>query len=364
MVQQWHELLSKDIPDYGLRAWLFAALVAIVLFLGLQFLKGLFARRAKMLKGRGVRHLDKVVEYVFRNTRRTFLMLVSLYVGSQFVEISPKAELWLRNAVVLTFLWQLGVWGSYMIRVWVGGREDDDFLADPARATTMRAISALARSALYIVIVLLALDNFGVNISALVAGLGVGGVAVALAAQNILGDLFASLSIVLDKPFVIGDYVVVGTEMGNVEKIGLKTTRVRSLTGEQLIFPNSDLLQSRIRNFKRMEERRILFSFGVIYQTSHEKLQAIPDMVKRIVDEQQNARFDRAHFKAFGGSSLDFEVVYWVRVPDYAAYMDVQQVINMEMYKLFEAEGIEFAYPTQTLFIAKPSEIAVSKTEA
>ncbi len=173
---------------------------------------------------------------------------------------------------------------------------------------------------------LLALDNLGVDVTALVAGLGVGGIAVALAVQSILGDLFASLSIVLDKPFVIGDFIIVGDLLGTVENVGIKTTRVRSLSGEQLIFSNADLLNSRIRNYGRMYERRVVFTVGVTYDTPRHKLEDF---------------------------SLDFETVYYVQDPAYNLYMDIQQAINLELYQRFADEGIEFAYPTQTLFLAK-----------
>jgi small-conductance mechanosensitive channel len=197
----------------------------------------------------------------------------------------------------------------------------------------------------------LVLDNLGVNITGLVAGLGIGGIAVALALQNILGDLFASLSIVLDKPFVIGDFVVVDSLSGTIEHIGLKTTRIRSLRGEQLIFSNNDLLKSRIRNYKRMSERRIDFSFGVVYQTPLEKLKAIKKIVSDIIEKGEKTRFDRVHFKEYGDSSLNFEVVYFVTDPDYNIYMDVQEAINLEIFRCFAEEGIEFAYPTRTIFI-------------
>jgi small-conductance mechanosensitive channel len=189
------------------------------------------------------------------------------------------------------------------------------------------------------------------DISAFVASLGIGGIAVALALQNVLGDLFASLSILLDKPFVIGDFIVVGDMAGTVESVGLKTTRIRSLSGEQLIFSNSDLLGSRVRNFKRMEERRVAFEIGVVYGTSSEALREIPELVRKAVESQENARFDRSHFKGFGESSLDYESVYYMNVPDYAAYMDTQQAINLALYEEFEERGIEFAFPTRTIFV-------------
>ena len=209
----------------------------------------------------------------------------------------------------------------------------------------------MARLILWVIVLLLVLDNLGVNITGLVAGLGIGGIAVALALQNILGDLFASLSIVLDKPFVIGDFVVVDTLSGTVEHIGLKTTRIRSLSGEQLIFSNNDLLKSRIRNYKRMSERRIVFSFGVVYQTPLEKLKAVKEIVGDIIEKVENARFDRVHFKEYGDSALNFEVVYFVSTPDFNIYMDVQEVINLEIFRRFQEEGIEFAYPTSTVYV-------------
>lgn len=187
----------------------------------------------------------------------------------------------------------------------------------------------------------------------MVTGLGIGGVAIALALQHVLSDLFASLSIVLDKPFIIGDFITVDTFMGHVEHIGLKTTRVRSISGEQMIFSNSDLLSSRIRNFKRMQERRILFTVGVVYQTPVEKLEMIPTLIREIIDQLPSARLDRVHFVRFADFSLTFEVVYWVTSPEYRVAMDVQQQINLAILKKFSELGIQFAYPTQTVFVEK-----------
>jgi len=230
-------------------------------------------------------------------------------------------------------------------------RLDDD--ADSA--TSIAALGFVVKLAIWAVVILIALDNLGVDITALIAGLGIGGIAIALAVQSVLSDLFASLSIIVDKPFVIGDFIVVGDQMGNVERIGLKTTRVRSLSGEQIVFSNSDLLSSRVRNYKRMYERRIVFGFGVLYETPTDVVAAIPSMVREIVERQMNVRFDRCHFRSFGNSALDFETVYYVDVPDYNVYMDTQQAINLGIMRAFEVEGIEFAYPTQTLYVRRPS---------
>jgi small-conductance mechanosensitive channel len=203
------------------------------------------------------------------------------------------------------------------------------------------------------VVLLVALDNLGIDVTALVAGLGIGGVAVALSVQNILGDLFASLSIILDKPFVIGDFLIIDDYMGSVEYVGLKTTRVRSLSGEQLIFSNSDLLKSRIRNYGRMFERRVVFSIGVTYDTPREKLRRIPGIIQKAIEAEDKTRFDRSHFMKYGDYSLQFETVYYVLSADYNSYMDIQQAIYFAIHEAFEQEQIEFAYPTQTLFVAK-----------
>ena len=195
------------------------------------------------------------------------------------------------------------------------------------------------------------LQNLGIDVTALVAGLGISGVAVALALQRILNDLFSSLSIVLDKPFVIGDFIIFGEFMGSIEHIGIKTTRIRSLTGEQIICSNGDLLNTHIRNYKRMQERRVTFKLGVVYQTPANKLQQIPIMVREIIEAQELTRFDRAHFASYGDFALLFEIVYYVLSPDYNIYMDTQQTINLEIFERFQALDIEFAYPTQSLYL-------------
>jgi small-conductance mechanosensitive channel len=216
-------------------------------------------------------------------------------------------------------------------------------------------LAFVGRVAVWSIVLLVLLDNLGVDITTLVAGLGVGGVAVALAAQNILGDLFASLSIVLDRPFVVGDFLNVGDFLGTVEKVGIKTTRIRSLSGEQLIFANNDLLGSRIRNYGRMQQRRVVFSIGVTYQTPPEKLAAISDMLREAVEAQQDVRFDRAHFAKYGDFALIYEIVYYCLSADYNRYMDVQQAINIRIYERLAEAGVEFAYPTQTLYLARSS---------
>jgi small-conductance mechanosensitive channel len=214
---------------------------------------------------------------------------------------------------------------------------------------TMRVIKAI----IWGLAIIFYLDNMGFEISTVIAGLGIGGVAVALAAQAILKDLFSYFSILFDRPFEIGDFIIIDNYLGAVEYIGIKTTRIRSLGGEQLIFSNTDLTDSRVRNYKRMEKRRVLFKFGVIYQTTLAQLKLIPDLIKEIITNIDDTVFDRAHFFSFDDYSLTFEVVYYVIGSDYNKYMDLQQEINFKIKEAFEKQGIEFAFPTQTLHIEK-----------
>jgi small-conductance mechanosensitive channel len=296
----------------------------------------------------------------------TTLLLMGLVAGSlTYATLEPIDAAtvtliwsWVWKAAVIAIAIQFVAWTGSVIQWlaawWLRHKAlDPEGRADPALAGAIGTFRWLILTVVYAAILLLALENLGVDVTALIAGLGVGGIAIALAVQNVLGDLFGSLTITLDKPFVVGDFIVVGSEMGTIEKIGIKTTRVRSLGGEQLIFGNNDLLSSRIRNYKRMQERRIVFTFGVAYQTSAEQLHSIASGVREIVAGMEQTRFDRCHFQKFGASSLDFEVVYFVLSAEYNVYMDVQQAINLELMRLVQRLGAEFAYPTQTIYMKR-----------
>ena len=257
----------------------------------------------------------------------------------------------LHSLLILALLLQTAIWGNGLITFWLERYRRRTLQQDATMATTIAVIGFVSRLLFWVAIVLMALENLGFPIGTLLAGLGVGGIAVALAVQNVLGDLFASLSIVLDKPFLIGDFITIDSFAGTVEHVGLKTTRLRSLTGEQLIFANSDLLKSRIRNYKRMNERRVVFTLGVAYETPVARLEGIPGMIREVVEAQTNVRFDRAHFKEYGAYSLNFEVVYWMLLPDYNLFMDTNQAVNLAIFRRFAAAGIQFAYPTQTILL-------------
>ena len=347
------EILQTSIYRNTAAEWLIALGVAVMTYLLLTVVKRLVVRSVMRLSRRTATYWDDIVANVAQRTRPFFLFAVAVVVGARVVELPVLVSDLIRYGAVFATLLQAGFWGRVLIMGLIDRHVARARDSDPAAATTMAALGLVLQLVLWTVLFLMGLQNLGVEIGPLLAGLGVGGIAVALAVQNILGDLFASLSIVLDKPFVIGDFIIVGDMPGTVEHIGLKTTRVRSLSGEQLVFSNSDLLAARIRNFKRMYERRIVFRLGVTYQTPRKKVEQIPQILKEAVERQEQTRLDRAHFAAFGPSSLDFEVVYFVLVPEYNAYMNIQQAVNLYIMERFEEEGVEFAYPTQTLFIEK-----------
>ncbi len=331
------------------KTWLFAVGVGVAVFILLRLFEQFLVVWIERLTKRTKTKWDDLFVHSLRNTKLLFLAIVAIQVGAVFLELPDNVRTALWQVVMIAFLLQVGIWVSSGLMYWLRGyREDQD---DPGSVMTMNALGFLARLALWSIVLLLILDNLGVNITALVAGLGIGGIAIGLAVQNILGDLFASLSIVLDKPFVLGDFVIVDDLMGTVESIGIKTTRVRSISGEQLVFSNADLLDSRIRNYGRMYKRRVVFTLGVTYGTSKEKLEKIPMIVREAIEAPDKAKFDRSHFASYGDFSLNFETVYFVMDSDYNLYMDIQQAINLAVYQRFADEGIEFAFPTQTLFL-------------
>jgi small-conductance mechanosensitive channel len=346
------DFLSTRILGHSAQDWLIAVGAGMCLLIVVRSLLPFLAKRFRTLDGHRDDNVYGLIASLLQRTSFTAIAVLSIYVGSRFLHLAPNTETWLSALAVIAAILQTARWGNALIDFWLKRYQIKNLGRESERLTTLRAIGFICRVGIVAIAVLLALDNIpGVEITALVASLGIGGIAVAMAVQNVLSDLFASLSIVLDKPFVYGDFIIVDNHLGSVENIGLKTTRLRSLSGEQLIFSNSDLLRSRIRNYKRMAERRVVFSIGVVYQTPHDKLKNIPDMIRRIVKSQNSVRFDRAHFQGFGESALTFEVVYYVLSPDYNIYMDIQQAINLGIVQCFEREEISFAFPTQTVHV-------------
>jgi small-conductance mechanosensitive channel len=341
----WEQLLQRN--DWEEISIAVGIALAVLIAIGV-------ARRLRVVtriaRGTGTKAGDAVVEAM--NATRLWLFLpLAAFAGASTLKIPARLDHLLENLAMVGVLAQVAVWVNRLLAHWLAQRMAEKRATDPESATTVTLIGFIARAVVWTLALLLALDQLGFDVTALVAGLGIGGVAVALALQNILGDLFASAAIVLDKPFVVGDFIVVGELAGTVEKVGLKTTRVKSLSGEQLVFANAQLLGSQIRNYKRMQERRIAFGIGVTYETPLEKLRAIPGWLKAAVESQAGVRFDRAHFKEYADFSLNYEIVYYVLSADYNKYMDAQQAINLAIFEKLSAEGVDFAYPTRTLYL-------------
>jgi small-conductance mechanosensitive channel len=329
-----------------------AIALAAGVFAALWAIRGLVRRKYARLAATEATELLEIPLQAASRTTLPFLLVVAAAAGAAALGVEGRVAAGVQKFVTIAFFWQAGLWVSTALVAWLDHRRKITLDEDKAVAGSIGIIRFVARLAVWAMVVLLTLDNLGVDITALVAGLGIGGIAVALALQNVLGDLLASLSIALDQPFVIGDFVIVGEHMGTVEYIGIKSTRLRSLTGEQIVMSNADLLSSRLRNYGRMYERRVVFTLGVTYETPRDKLRRIAPLLREIVEAQEGVRFDRAHFAKYGPYSLDFEIVYHVQSPDFGRYMDAQQAINFRIHEEFEALGVEFAYPTQTLRIA------------
>jgi small-conductance mechanosensitive channel len=322
----------------------------------LSLLRRVLVRRLGAIAARSSTRVDDVGVDLVRRTRGYFLFAVALYAASRLLVLTDQARGVIQLLMVVVVLLQAGRWGTGLIGFGVEQylRRSGD--ADSGARATVQAVGYAARFALWAVLLVMALGAFGIDVTALITGLGIGGIAIALAVQNILGDLFAALAIVLDKPFVVGDFIIVDDVLGTVEHVGLKTTRIRSLGGEQIIVSNNDLLKSRIRNYKRMEQRRIVFQLDVTYDTAPERVNRVPAIIREVIEQQPLTRFDRSHFMLFAESALRIETVYWVLSPDYNRYADIQHAINVELLRRFAAEGIDFAFPSRTLYVRSPDQ--------
>jgi small-conductance mechanosensitive channel len=330
-----------------------ATTVFVLVLVALLLLKAFIARQLHRLAMRGRLELLSYPEQIVNATRLPFLLGVALLAGVSQLDLMPRQEKWLHYAWIIILVSQIALWANRMVSVTVKRAFERRRETDPAAATHLMLGGMVARILVWTVALLVTLDNLGFNITTLMASLGIGGIAVALAVQNVLGDIFSSVSIALDKPFVVGDFIAVDSFMGTVEYVGMKTTRIRALSGEQIIFSNSELLKNRIRNYKRMQQRRIQFEFGLSYGTTLDNIKRVPELVREaITAHEPDVRFDRAHFKAYGESALQFEVVYIVMSADFNKYMDIQQAVNLTMFEQFREHGIAFAHPTRVLHVA------------
>lgn len=319
-----------------------------ILLILLKSIQGFVLERLHRLAAKTETELDDVFVKIIGSIRPPFYAFLAAYLASRALSMNGFFEKLLTALLVIWVTYQIIIAIEICIDYFITKRDKD---RNDGNTAAMHLISVFLKTLIWIFALLTALSNLGVNVTSLIAGLGIGGIAVALAAQNILGDLFSSFAIYLDRPFVVGDSIKVGETLGTVEKIGIKTTRVRALSGEEIIFPNKDIVSAQIHNMVRMKERRVAFTFGVTYETDDGKLSGIPYWVKEIIEREQNTRFDRTHFKEFGTSSLEFDVVYFVTSPDILVHLNARQNINLGLRDKLNREGVRMAYPTQTIHV-------------
>ncbi len=360
----WYKMLRglDELTGVTLMNWVVVAAIAVTIFVATWLLQ-LLIRRVARGTDESTSWVGGFVRHLLKKTRLVVILFIALYVASLALEPTPAWEefyerirLFLYGLAVISLLLQIGIWGNASVNFFAERAREAQ--VDRSKHTTILALGILSKIILWAMILLLVLSNLGIDVTALIAGLGIGGIAIALATQKMLGDLFASMVMMFDRPFDLGDFIMVDDKMGTVEKIGLKTTKLRALSGEQLIFSNSDLLDSRIQNYRRMTQRRISFEFGVVYGTPSEKLERIPEWVKELVEATPQTTFDRAHFFRFGDYAKIFVVVYYVDSPEFLAYMNAQQTINFGLARKLEAESVEMAFPTQTLYLHKAEALA------
>ena len=329
--------------------WLIAGIIGLIIWAALWILRDLIAARYKKHAGAKNPTLIRLIAYLIGSTTQLFFFAVALDAAQASLTLPDRIQHIVSNTALILILTQVGLWAGRAVRFYLEMKELERG-ADRVFSGSLDIINFVARMLIWSLLVLVALDNLGVNITALLAGLGVGGVAVALALQNVLGDLFASLSIALDKPFVIGDNLTIDTFIGKVEHIGIKTTRLRSESGEQIILSNADILKSRVRNFGRLSQQRILATIRLDYGTPTDKLKQLPKLLEGIVREHAQARFERCHLKTLGESSFHFELSYFVQQPAANPMLDLQQAVNFRIIDELQRLGVEFAYPTQLVY--------------
>lgn len=347
------EFLDATFLGNTLYDWLVAVAIIVFTFLALKIFKIVIFRRLKKWAAGTKTSWDEFILSIIEKSVLPLLYISTVYFALQALTFGDRITNVFHVAymMAITFYVVKIIIAAFRKFVFSFIQRDED---SDSKEKQAGGLIAIVNIIIWILGVVFLIDNMGYNVTTIVAGLGVGGIAIALAAQAVLGDLFSYFVIFFDRPFEIGDFVVIGDDNGIIEYIGIKTTRIRTLNGEQLVCSNTDLTNSRLHNFKRMQRRRIVFSLGVTYQATATQLAGIPDTVKAIITATPKVSYDRGHFSGFGDFSLNFEFVYYVEDPDYTLYMDSQQAIYLAIFSAFEKQGIDFAYPTQTIQIDNP----------
>jgi len=347
-----HVYFDNTVQDYFIALLLIAALM-----FGLRVFRRFILARLKKVSENTDNPYDDFLVFILEAKILPLLNIFAIYMGLVTLTYSDKVEKYLMAGLKVAAVYFVAklVTASlqFAFEQMLQRNSEENDLAATGKDTSndLKGIMIIVKVIVWVMAFVFLLDNLGYDVTAVVAGLGIGGIAIALAAQTILGDLFSYFVIFFDRPFEVGDFINVDDKYGTVEYVGIKTTRIKSITGEQVVISNTNLTNSRLHNFKKMQQRRVVFCIGVTYQTPKEKLAKIPRIIKSIIEQTENLLFDRCHFSKFGASGLDFETVYFVNTSDYLVYMDAQQKIYLSMFDAFEQDGIEFAYPTQTLFL-------------
>jgi len=337
--------LGNTLGDY-----LTAGVALVVFLVVLKFVQWLVLNRLRKIAERTKTDIDDALIKIVRTIKPPFYSFVAFYFAvTAFLSLSAVVTRVMTVTLVVWLVYQaigaIQVLIDYVVAKALGGEESED------AKVAAGLIGKISKIALWIIGLLLVLSNFGINVNSLIAGMGIGGIAIAFALQGILSDLFSSFAIYFDKPFVVGDFIAVGDSSGTVERIGIKTTRLRSDQGEELVISNQELTTARVQNFKKVEARRVKVILGVLYETPTELLREIPKILEKIVEDVELARLNRVHFVSFDDFALTFELVYFIDSPEHSVYMDARQEINFQIKTEFEKRGISMAYPTQTLYI-------------
>lgn len=350
ILENFHFLENSGIDYFKALVW-FVALMSIF-----KFFKVIIIARLKYLSKKTKSDIDDFVIKLVNELKPPFYLLIAFYIAIRPLEFSDVMDkiifgLFITIIIFQSILILQNVIDYILERKILKNVEGVDDAKNKKAA--IKLLSQIFKIVLWVVGMLMILANLGVDITSLVAGLGVGGIAIAFALQGILGDLFASFSIFLDQPFKVGNYVQAGTEAGTVKKVGIKTSRIQTLNGEELVIANTDIASARIRNFSKMDKRRIKFNIGIVYGTKSQRLKEIPEIIKSIIKRERDAEFGRAKFTTFGDSALIFEILYHVKSSDLDLYLDIQERVNLAIYEEFERKKIEFAFPSQTVYVNK-----------
>lgn len=354
-------ILNYDLAGNLVMNYLISLVLFIVALILLRIFKFVIVKKLKTISKKTKTKIDDLLIDFIESINWFFYILIALYISLKYIQIPNFIDTGLYYLVLIFITYYTVRLVSYLIdyttNIYMSKKENTkagrEKKIKEEHSSIIELFVKFLKAIVWFIAIILILSNLGYDVSSLLAGLGIGGIAIALALQNILSDVFASLSIYFDKPFQIGDFIVVGDNMGTVKKIGIKTTRLESLWGEEIVMSNRDLTSAVVKNYKRMRRRRAQFSFGVTYETPTRKLKKVLKIIEDIFKKIDIAELDRVHFKEFGDFSLNFEVVYYINTKDYKKYMDIQQDIGFRLKDAFEKHGIEFAYPTQTIFLNK-----------